>query len=63
MGNSSKYTYVYKLSHERKKSTWMFSGCVDGNKKAFKTEIEAAKWVDMQLIRAGKDPVNFFKKK
>jgi hypothetical protein len=33
------------------------------SKRGFETEREAAIWVDMRLIEAGKDPVNVLKRK
>ena len=55
-GGSDKYKYVRKaLKNSRDE---VFTGRVLNKSKTFDKEKDAAKWVDVQLIRAGKKPVN-----
>lgn len=58
-GKSDKYKYVYKLKCVNSaNATQLWQGQVSKQKKLFKTEREAAKWVDLQLIAKGREPVN-----
>ena len=59
--NSSKYKYVALLELEKGYTSWQ--GCVLGKSRHFKTEREAAKWVDLRLIDKGKEPVNILVRK
>ena len=60
---NSKYKYVYPTGISLYLRGWEWIGKVNKQSKLFKTELEAARWVDIQLIRLGKKPVNIFKKK
>lgn len=61
-GKSTKYKHVSKKSGTSGLIT--FVGYVLGSRKQdFKTEREAAIWVDKMLISKGKDPVNILKRK
>lgn len=56
----TKYKHVYTTKINGKQ---YFIGKVGKYKKqGFKTDREAALWVDKRLIEAGKDPVNILKK-
>ena len=58
---SEKYKYVREVViKSTNKSCWV--GTVLKRTKICDTEIEAAKFVDLTLIKAGKNPVNVFKK-
>ena len=64
LGISDLYKHVYK--HQRKKSlVFRAELSINGKmrRKEHDDEREAAKWVDMQLISAGKEPVNILKRK
>jgi len=61
---SDKYKLVYKLKClNSTNATQLWKGQVGEQRKQFKTEIEAAKWVDLRLIEKGRDPVNIFVRK
>ena len=67
IGKSKEYKHVYVYQSDTIKNTYYkalvsISGLTK-RKGDFKTEIEAAKWVDMTLIRNGKEPVNILKRK
>ena len=62
----SNYKNVYIGVHptNTEKNMYISQIVINGrrhDKKNFKTEREAAKWVDIQLIRAGKEPRNILK--
>ena len=57
----SKYKYVAGFCYED--NTWLWQIRLPNiTKKCYKTEIEAAKAVDMYLISKGKKPLNILKK-
>ena len=62
----SKSTYTVGAGYAWRMKNCPYVGCIriTGRKiqKIFKTELEAAKWVDIQLMRAGKEPRNIYKK-
>lgn len=73
---SEKYKYVLKHEYENGAVRWegrhyvKFDNEVDGYKKSsiistghFDTEKEAAKSVDLRLIRYGREPINVLKRK
>ena len=61
VGKSKLYKYVYE---EECKGVTKWIGKVGSNKKTgFKTEREAALWVDKMLLSKGKEPVNILKRK
>ena len=70
-GKSEKYKYVYKYIDHAGVIYWKAGITLtdySGIKKKGKTfnadqERDAAKWIDMRLIEAGKDPVNILTKK
>jgi hypothetical protein len=70
-GLSDKYKNVYKFIDHRGVIYWNAMITItdySGIKKKCKPfnadqEREAAKWIDMRLIEAGKDPVNILTKK
>ena len=62
----SDYKNVYIELHPTRPEKTRYIGQIVIDKKqqkktGFKTEKEAAKWVDIQLIRAGKEPRNILK--
>jgi hypothetical protein len=59
--NSSKYKYVIKVEGDRGVIRW--DACVLGYRKYHESEKDAAKWVDLKLIRKGKEPVNILVRK
>ena len=61
----SEYTGVCSRTHHTRKTLYIGSVMIDNKQKrkvTFKSEREAAKWVDMQLIIAGKEPKNILKR-
>ena len=70
-GKSDKYKNVYKYIDHTGVIYWraeMQTTDYSGKKRKCKIfnayqEREAAKWIDMRLIEAGKDPVNILTKK
>lgn len=60
IGKSDKYKYVYI---SKSFDGIMYTGKVGKKKRMFKDEREAARWVDLALIDAGKEPVNVLKRK
>jgi hypothetical protein len=70
-GKSEKYKHLYKYVDPMGVIYWQAKITItdySGIKKKGKTfnadqEREAAKWIDMRLIEAGKDPVNILTKK
>lgn len=62
MAKSTKYKYVYQRTTGKASQigTWKAQVFGRSTKSGFETEEEAAKWVDLQHIREGKDPVNGF---
>lgn len=68
IGKSKKYKNVYSCYYIASKNRIGFYGQVAINgrlrtKHCFWEERDAAKWVDLQLIREGKEPRNILKKK
>lgn len=68
LGKSKKYKNVYKYRNYTNANEIFWYGEIHinlvGQKKyGFTDERECAKWVDLQLIRAGKPPKNVLKKK
>jgi len=68
LGKSKKYKNVYSYKLGVGKDIVLYQGSVSINgvvqcKLGFTDERECAKWVDLQLIRAGKEPRNIFKRK
>ena len=61
INKSSKYKYVRKKICENGNVNWIAR--VYGVTKCFDTEREAAKWVDIRLIKTGKKPVNVLVRK
>lgn len=66
----SKYKNVYALNRRtqgRDNLKWLAKYRLKGKQRnktfPLDQEKEAAKWIDIQLIRAGKDPVNILTKK
>ena len=56
----SKYKYVSQI--ETAGNVW-WRGVIYGNGKSFKTEREAAIYIDKRLIEKGKEPVNILVRK
>jgi hypothetical protein len=62
LGKSKKYKNVCSYQHSTNEI--LFFGNVCGQRKhGFKDERKCALWVDTQLIRKGKEPVNILVKK
>ena len=61
IGVSKNYYRVYEYLQEGKRTLW--AAQLLGKTKKFKTEREAAKYVDIILIRAGLEPRNILKPK
>ena len=62
---SDKYKGVYILASKRLgedsfRGQVMINGTI--RSKSLSTEYEAARWVDLQLIRDGQEPINVLKK-
>lgn len=53
----SKYKGVAKIK-TTSKSSLPWKGTVGSTSKYFATERDAAKWVDIRMIKTGRDPVN-----
>jgi len=62
-GKSKLYKNVYLEGNVGSDAVTFFGQIGSQRKHGFKTERECAKWVDLQLIRMGKDPVNILVKK
>lgn len=61
---SDKYKLVYKLKCRHSvNNTFDWFAKVGKKQKNFRTEKEAAKWVDLRLIEQGKEPVNILVRK
>ena len=61
---SDKYKLVYKVKNLNSvNSTFDWYAKVGKKQKHFRTEREAAKWVDLRLIEKGKEPVNILVRK
>lgn len=61
---SDKYKLVYKLkNNDSVNNTFHWFAKVGKKQKNFRTEREAAKWVDLRLIEKGKEPVNILVRK
>ncbi len=68
LGKSDKYKYVYKYRQNTDSNKRLYFGrltidSLDKKKTGFSNERECAKWVDLQLIRADREPVNILKRK
>ncbi len=68
LGKSETYKNVYKYRYYQRANRIFYYGqlMVNGQKQkksGFTNERDAAKWVDLQLIRAGKEPRNVLKRK
>lgn len=59
----SRYKYVYFNKRQTVNDPLVWKGKVGRVQRNFKTEHEAAKWVDLRLISLGKEPVNILKRK
>lgn len=59
IGKSHNYKHVYEYKEMNGTTVWATR--LGKQRKNFTDEREAAKWVDLQLIRLGKDPVNVLK--
>ncbi len=55
----SKYKYVSQI--ELSTGVW-WRGSINGTGKSFRTEKEAAIYIDKKLIKKGKEPVNILKR-
>ena len=60
---SLNYKHVYKRRKKSVRNMAVWYAILGSQRKVFTTERAAARWVDIQLIRKGLDPVNLFKKK
>jgi hypothetical protein len=54
----TKYKYVYPLKKRMKGVTHNWTASRNGISKQFEDDLDAAKWIDLGLIKEGKDPVN-----
>jgi len=67
IGKSKEYKNVYVNYSDTEKIYYYSANVRVGDKHkqkdSFKTEREAAKWVDLRLIEGGKEPVNVLKRK
>jgi hypothetical protein len=61
IGKVPEYNCVYLYVHKGNKKE-VFKGSVFGVTKFFEDVREAAKWVDIKRIRAGKQPCNILKR-
>ena len=59
LGKSKKYKHIYE--YRRPCGNTQYEGKVGTYKRRFFDERIAAKWVDMRLIEASKQPVNILK--
>lgn len=59
---SKLYKHVYEVKHGQKSEIGKWIGSIKQRSKKFKKERDAAKWVDLQLIRDGQEPVNILKR-
>lgn len=59
MIGKSKYKYVSQI--ELSNGIW-WRGAINGTGKSFRTEKEAAIYIDKKLIEKGKEPVNILKR-
>ena len=60
---SNTYKHVYKTRKSSTGATFIWQGKIGKQGKCFAEERQAAKWVDIQLIRKGKEPVNVMVRK
>lgn len=56
---SETYKYVAQWLNEKNEIIWI--GMIFGKSKIFKTEQEAAKYIDIILIKNGRKPINILK--